>query len=55
MAHKHTKRCSASLIIREMQIKTTGRYHFTHVRMTTIFKKKSERRRVPGWLSQWST
>ena len=42
MAKKHMKRCSKSLIIREIQIKTTMRYHFTPVRMAMIIKKSTD-------------
>ena len=59
MANKYMKRCSTSLVTRELKIKTIIRYHFTLTSMARIIKKsnnnkcagedieKSEPNRVP--------
>src|SRR3712207_7537757 len=39
MANKHMKRCSTSLVIREAEMKTTLRHHFTPIGMNIIEKQ----------------
>ena len=39
-AQRHMKTCSVSVAIRDLQIKTTTRYHFTVVRMAIINKQQ---------------
>ena len=43
MAHRHMKKCSLSLAISEMQIKTTMRYHITLAKLATIKKSTNSK------------
>ena len=43
VANKHMKRCSTSLIIREMQIKTRIRHHLIPIRMAIIKKSTNNK------------
>ena len=43
MVKKHVKRYSTSLIFRDMEIKTTMRYHYMPVRMAAIQKSTSNK------------
>ena len=55
VADRYVKRCSASLVNREIQVKTTMRYHLTPVRMAKVENTRSTRvgeggeRKEPLW------
>ena len=65
MAEKHLKKCSKSLVIREMQVETTLRFHLTSIRMAKIKSsgdntthvgkdgEKEEHSSIAGGIANW--
>ena len=46
IANKHMKKCSISLIMRQMQIKTTMRYLLIPIKMATIKENKTKKQKI---------